>query len=119
VRSGHLRASGDLTERKLLPALERLASYGGLPPEVALIGVARTAMTDAEFGNYCGKRLPARVPEVAIEFHRPPQLSPDAYERAIWNEDPRPIPLYQAATWGPPEAGVLTARDGRKWRHST
>ena len=33
-------ASGDLTARKLLPALERLAAYGALSPEVALVGVA-------------------------------------------------------------------------------
>jgi glucose-6-phosphate 1-dehydrogenase len=46
-------ASGDLTARKLLPALERLAGYGALPPEVALVGVARTAMTDEEFGDLC------------------------------------------------------------------
>src|SRR3712207_3076212 len=151
-----------------------------------------------------GKRLPARVTEVAMQFHRPPQLplfpgtaadlepdalvvrvqpdeglslrfgakvpghafrvqkasmdfsyqsfeeqSPDAYERVIldaligdptlfiradevgrswrivdpvmqyWSNDRRPIPLYQAATWGPPEADQLIARDGRSWRHST
>ncbi len=46
-------ASGDLTARKLLPALERLAAYGALPAEVVLVGVARTAMTDEEFGAYC------------------------------------------------------------------
>jgi glucose-6-phosphate 1-dehydrogenase len=46
-------ASGDLTARKLLPALERLAGYGALPPEVALVGVARTPMSDAEFGDLC------------------------------------------------------------------
>ena len=46
-------ASGDLTARKLLPALERLAAYGALPPELALIGVARTPMTDDEFVGYC------------------------------------------------------------------
>ena len=46
-------ASGDLTARKLLPALEQLAAYGALPPEVALIGVARTPMTDEEFSRYC------------------------------------------------------------------
>ncbi|MGY1594112.1 glucose-6-phosphate dehydrogenase [Geodermatophilus sp. SYSU D00708] len=148
-----------------------------------------------------GKRLPARVTEVAIEFRRPPQLplfpgtaahlepdalvvrvqpdeglslrfgakvpghafrvqkasmdfsyesfeeqSPDAYERVIldaligdptlftradevgrswrivdpvlryWEADPQPIPLYQAATWGPPEAAALIARHGRTWR---
>ena len=151
-----------------------------------------------------GKRLPARITDVAIEFRRPPQLplfpgtaerldpdalivrvqpdeglslrfgakvpghafrvqkasmdfsyesfeeqSPDAYERVIldalvgdptlfiradevgrswrivdpvmryWAGDKRPIPLYQAATWGPPEAGSLIARDGRTWRHSS
>jgi glucose-6-phosphate 1-dehydrogenase len=77
------------------------------------------------------------------------EQSPDAYERVIldaligdptlfiradevgrswrivdpvmryWAADERPIPLYQAATWGPPEAGSLIARDGRSWRHST
>jgi glucose-6-phosphate 1-dehydrogenase len=149
-----------------------------------------------------GKRLPRRVTELAMEFHRAPQLplfpgsagelepdalivriqpdeglslrfgakvpghafrvqtasmdfsyssfeeeSPDAYERVIldalvgdptlfiradevgrswrivdpiiqfWAADPRPIPLYQAATWGPPEATALIERDGRTWRH--
>ena len=29
-----------------------------------------------------------------------------------WSGDRRPIPLYQAATWGPPEAGLLITRDG-------
>jgi glucose-6-phosphate 1-dehydrogenase len=33
-----------------------------------------------------------------------------------WAQDTRPIPLYQAATWGPSEATALTARDGRTWR---
>src|SRR5881227_2934063 len=46
-------ASGDLTRRKLLPALDRLAASGALPPEIALIGVARTPMTDEEFRSYC------------------------------------------------------------------
>jgi glucose-6-phosphate 1-dehydrogenase len=150
-----------------------------------------------------GKRLPARVTELAMEFHRPPQLplfpgtaadlepdalvvriqpdeglslrfgakvpghafrvqkasmdfsytsfaeaSPDAYERVIldaligdptlftradevgrswrivdpvleyWAQDRHPIPLYQAATWGPPEATALVEREGRNWRSS-
>ena len=50
-------ASGDLTARKLLPALERLADYGALPAEVALVGVARTPMTDEEFGSYCREKV--------------------------------------------------------------
>jgi glucose-6-phosphate 1-dehydrogenase len=148
-----------------------------------------------------GKRLPARVTEVAMQFHRPPQLplfpgtagdlepdtlivrvqpdeglslrfgakvpghafrvqkasmdfsyrsfeqqAIDAYERVIldaligdptlfiradevgrswrivdpvlryWSQDRNPIPLYQAATWGPSETTTLITRDGRTWR---
>ena len=33
-----------------------------------------------------------------------------------WAEDAGPIPLYQAATWGPPEANALITRDSRTWR---
>jgi glucose-6-phosphate 1-dehydrogenase len=51
-------ASGDLTSRKLLPALERLAAHGALPDEVALVGVARTPMSDDEFGRYCREKVP-------------------------------------------------------------
>src|SRR4051794_39234645 len=50
-------ASGDLTARKLLPALARLAGYGALPPQVALIGVARTPMTDDEFAERCRRSV--------------------------------------------------------------
>ncbi|MGY1704497.1 glucose-6-phosphate dehydrogenase [Geodermatophilus sp. SYSU D00697] len=49
-------ASGDLTARKLLPAVEALAGYGALPREVALVGVARTPMGDDEFRGYCRER---------------------------------------------------------------
>jgi glucose-6-phosphate 1-dehydrogenase len=148
-----------------------------------------------------GKRLPRRVTEVAMQFHRPPQLplfpgtssdlepdtlvvrvqpdeglslhfgakvpghafrvqkasmdfsyesfdqeAIDAYERVIldaligdptlfiradevgrswrivdpvlqqWAQERTPIPLYQAATWGPTEAAALVERDGRRWR---
>ncbi|SFP02459.1 glucose-6-phosphate 1-dehydrogenase [Geodermatophilus dictyosporus] len=51
-------ASGDLTARKLLPALEQLADQGALTPEVALVGVARTPMSDGEFRDYCRQRAP-------------------------------------------------------------
>src|SRR4051812_50207715 len=50
-------ASGDLTARKLLPSLARLAGYGALPAEVALIGVARTPMTDDEFAERCRRSV--------------------------------------------------------------
>jgi glucose-6-phosphate 1-dehydrogenase len=44
-------ASGDLTRRKLLPAVESLARHNRLPHEFALVGVARTAMAEHEFAE--------------------------------------------------------------------
>ena len=42
-------ASGDLTRRKLLPALHNLARGQRLPARFAVVGVARTPMTDDQF----------------------------------------------------------------------
>ena len=42
-------ASGDLTKRKLLPALYQLVLDGHAPAEFAIIGVARTVMTKLEY----------------------------------------------------------------------
>jgi len=39
-------ASGDLTSRKLVPALSSLHRSGRLPPETRIVGFSRTAMTD-------------------------------------------------------------------------
>ena len=151
-----------------------------------------------------GKRLPARVTEVALQFQRPPHLpiptdqltelergradpadpaerghlaalrrqgaratrsgcarrawtsrtsetfreeSPEAYERLLldallgdptlfirtdeveqcwrivdpiiehWANDTRPIPTYEAASWGPTDADRLIGRSGRRWRN--
>ena len=42
-------ASGDLTGRKLIPALYSLMVKGFLPPEARIVGVARTTFTDDAF----------------------------------------------------------------------
>lgn len=42
-------ATGDLTHRKLIPALYNLAADGELPPAVTAIGFARRPNTDAQF----------------------------------------------------------------------
>jgi glucose-6-phosphate 1-dehydrogenase len=42
-------ASGDLTRRKLLPALHRLSRGQRLPARFAIVGVARTPMSDDQF----------------------------------------------------------------------
>jgi glucose-6-phosphate 1-dehydrogenase len=46
-------ASGDLTARKLLPALASLAGQGSLADGFKLIGVARTQWSDDEFRAHC------------------------------------------------------------------
>src|SRR3954470_10416226 len=42
-------ATGDLSRRKLLPALYNLAHEGALPERFSLIGVSRSDMPDDEF----------------------------------------------------------------------
>src|SRR2546428_5726915 len=42
-------ATGDLTHRKLIPALYNLAADGDLPPAVAIVGFARREKSDDEF----------------------------------------------------------------------
>ncbi|MEO8439788.1 MAG: glucose-6-phosphate dehydrogenase [Spartobacteria bacterium] len=42
-------ATGDLTHRKLVPALYNIAADGELPPAVAVVGFARRPKTDEEF----------------------------------------------------------------------
>ncbi len=42
-------ATGDLTQRKLVPALYNLAAEGELPPSVVIVGFARRPKSDDEF----------------------------------------------------------------------
>jgi glucose-6-phosphate 1-dehydrogenase len=53
-------ATGDLAQRKLLPAIYNLAVRGLLPTRFAVVGFARTEMTDDEFRNFA---------RAAIESH--------------------------------------------------
>jgi glucose-6-phosphate 1-dehydrogenase len=64
-------ASGDLTKRKLFPALYSLAYRRLLPEDFAVVGVARTEMTDEEFT--------ARMEEAVREFGR------DEFRQDVWD----------------------------------
>ncbi len=55
-------ASGDLTSRKLMPALERLSQRGLLPPSFSVVGVARTALDDESFREAMRKAVPDAGP---------------------------------------------------------
>ncbi len=63
-------ASGDLTQRKLIPALYSLAHDGLLPPGQTIVGMARAAQTDEEFRTAmraaCEKHARTRPVEDAI-----------------------------------------------------
>ncbi len=52
-----LGASGDLTERKLVPALYNLYLTGGLPEPFRIVGCARTPMTDDQFRKKLRKAI--------------------------------------------------------------
>ena len=56
-------ATGDLSQRMLLPSLCALAHDGLLAPGLRIIGTARSAMSDAEFRNFA---------RAALEKHLPP-----------------------------------------------
>jgi glucose-6-phosphate 1-dehydrogenase len=50
-------ASGDLTKRKLIPALYNLAKDNLLSKEFALVGVARNELTSEQFRDMIGKEI--------------------------------------------------------------
>ena len=66
-----LGASGDLTRRKLFPALYSLAFRRLLPERFGVVGAARTEMSDDEFR--------ARMEEAVREFGR------DAFRQDVWD----------------------------------
>ncbi len=50
-------ADGDLTKRKLIPSLYNLASSQLLPQEFAVVGLARTPMSSADFREKLGREI--------------------------------------------------------------
>jgi glucose-6-phosphate 1-dehydrogenase len=50
-------AAGDLTKRKLIPALYNLSTHGLLPAHAAVVGVARRPLDDGEFRNQMAAEL--------------------------------------------------------------
>jgi glucose-6-phosphate 1-dehydrogenase len=56
-------ASGDLTQRKLIPALYNLALQKFLPDDFSLVGISRRAMTDDEFRRKALEGIEEFVPK--------------------------------------------------------
>jgi glucose-6-phosphate 1-dehydrogenase len=65
-------ASGDLTKRKLVPALYRLVQERLLPAEFAIVGLARTEMNSDEFR--------ARMKEAVQEFSEDKRVDEEVWD---------------------------------------
>jgi glucose-6-phosphate 1-dehydrogenase len=76
-------ASGDLTKRKLLPAFWHLWRQGHLPEGFALVGYARSPMTDEEFRAYALDNIK--------------QFSPHAPEGPDWDGFIRRVSYFRGA----------------------
>ena len=67
-------ATGDLSQRKLLPALFHRDEQGQLPDGACIIGTSRKAMTNAEFRDFAAKAIDSHAkfmqstPEVIERF---------------------------------------------------
>ncbi|MBL8220061.1 MAG: glucose-6-phosphate dehydrogenase, partial [Bryobacterales bacterium] len=66
-------ANGDLTKRKLIPALYRLAYERRLPPGYVIYGNSRTAMSDDDYR--------ARMKSAVMQF-----LEESPFDEALWEE---------------------------------
>jgi glucose-6-phosphate 1-dehydrogenase len=81
-------ANGDLTKRKLMPALYRLAYEGRLDPGFAVIGVSRTAMSDDDFRD--------KMHESVKRF-----LEDSPFDEELWKSFAQGL-FYQAGDVGDP-----------------
>src|SRR5690348_8954583 len=91
-------ATGDLTHRKLIPALYNIAADGEMPPAVAVVGFARRPKTDDEFR--------AEMEEATRKFSRQPVRA------EIWDGFARSL-FYQQSDFGD-EAGYRSLAERLK-----
>ncbi|RUA02791.1 MAG: hypothetical protein DSY89_02210, partial [Deltaproteobacteria bacterium] len=61
-------ATGDLTARKLIPALFNLHTNRGLPERFTIVGCGRTKLTDDEFRNKLNKTPTASDPSMKDQW---------------------------------------------------
>jgi glucose-6-phosphate 1-dehydrogenase len=83
-------ANGDLTKRKLMPALYRLAYEGRLAPGFAVIGVSRTAMSNDDFRD--------KMHESVKKF-----LEDSPFDEDLWKSFAQGL-FYLAGDVGDPES---------------
>ena len=89
-------ANGDLTKRKLLPALYRLAYERRLSPGFAVVGISRTPMSDDQFRG--------KMRESVEKF-----LEDSPFDADIWDEFARHL-YYMAGDVADPECYTRLGR---------
>jgi glucose-6-phosphate 1-dehydrogenase len=99
-------ASGDLTSRKLVPALFNLAQKGKLPPEAKVLGVSRTAFTDDAFREH----LATKAKEILTG-------SGESFDAAKWTEFAKRI--YYVATDATAPGGIAPLTEWFKANEGT
>jgi glucose-6-phosphate 1-dehydrogenase len=82
-------ASGDLTSRKLVPALYNLARAGTLPPETRIVGFSRTPHSDAEW-------------RATLRESTAKHTGDDGFDEGVWNRFAESI-HYQPGDIGEPD----------------
>src|SRR5712691_13215541 len=82
-------ASGDLAKRKVIPAMYDLATHKALGPRFAIVGFARTAMSDESFRNASGEPAKSISEAGPIDANK-------------WNEFASNL-YYQAGEYGNPD----------------
>jgi glucose-6-phosphate 1-dehydrogenase len=82
-------ASGDLTYRKLVPALYNLFNHGGLPESYCIVGASRTQMDDAAFRA----KMREGVAEAGFDLIRWAEFEKSLHYQQVFYDDP---PSYSA-----------------------
>lgn len=88
-------ASGDLTARKLIPALYEMQTRGQLPNGLRVLGVSRTEMTDDEFRE---------------KLRAPAEKSARGFQANLWNEFVQRVHYHPADAAKPAEFAGLSTR---------
>lgn len=104
-------AHGDLTKRKLVPAMYALFLQGLLPRGFALLGTSRTKMSDEEFRNLMRESLIKFAPDLPFEEESWARFASALYYRATDSSKPEGYEVIKSTL------EELDAKHGTKGRH--
>ena len=107
-------ATGDLSQRKLLPALYHRDQAGQLPPEARIVGASRRHLSDEDFRALARKALEEHVPARDIEpgalerfLARLSYVAVDATGKDGWDALARAAGFTHLTTFERPSRAVL------------